>query len=152
MSEVNIKTGKDIVAKELTALRHAVNWVCHSSCAEIERSIEAYPFIAQARNEADELVGYLCVFSDGVFITIIGELLVHPDYQRQGIGTALLKKAERRYPGTPVYVNSFYDSLPIFSSQGYTSSEWVKHVMLKNKTRGNEFPVQWDGLAVAQNR
>ncbi|MCF6337982.1 MAG: GNAT family N-acetyltransferase [Gammaproteobacteria bacterium] len=145
MSEIKIKTGKDIIAKELTALRNSVNWFRHSSCADIERSIEAYPFTAQARNSAGKLIGYLSAFSDDVFTTMIGELLVHPDYQRRGIGTALLKKAELRYPGIPVQAHSPSGCLSFFTRQGYTSPEQTMRVVLKKIPQNNEVLIAWTG-------
>ena len=143
MSKIKIKTGKDIVAKELTALRRSVNWTRQASCANIERSIDAYPFTAQARNSADELIGYVSAFSDGVFMTMIGELLVHPDFQRRGIGTALLKRVELRYPGIPIQANSLSEDLPFFASQGYGSPKQAMQIVLKNVTTVNQSVIAW---------
>ncbi len=143
MPDIHIKTGKDIVAKEMTALRHSVTRTQYASCADVERSIDAYPFIAQARNPEGELVGYVSAFSDDVFITMIGELLVHPDYQRRGIGTALLKKVALRYPGIPVQAYSLSDSLSFFTQQGYASSDQTRHVVLDNRTPINELAITW---------
>ncbi len=143
MSDVNIKAGKDIVAEELTVLRRSVNWTQCASCIDVERSIDAYPFIVQARNSEGELIGYVSAFSDEVLITIIGELLVHPIYQRRGIGTALLKKVARRYPGIPIQAYSLSDSLSFFTRQGYTSSEQIRQVVLDNKIPINEPVVTW---------
>ncbi|MCF6323225.1 MAG: GNAT family N-acetyltransferase [Gammaproteobacteria bacterium] len=142
-SKIKIKTGKDIVANDLTALRRSVNLTRHSTCAEIELSIDAYPFTAQARNATDELIGYVSAFSDGVFITMIGDLLVHADYQRRGIGTALLKSVERRYPGIPIQVHSLSDCLSFFTRQGYMPPEQPIRVVLKNITRANEAVIAW---------
>ncbi len=143
MSNINIKTGKDIIAKELTALRCSVNLAQQASCTRVEQAIDAYPFTAQARNAADELIGYVSAFSDEVFVTMVGELLVHPDYQRRGIGTALLKRVVLRYPGTPIQAYSFDDALPFFTRQGYVSSEQVKRVILDNRTAMNESVIAW---------
>ena len=143
MSEIKLKTGKDIVAKELTALRNSVNWSRHSSCADIERSIKAYTFTAQARNSADELIGYVSAFSDNVFTTMIGELLVHPDYQRRGIGTALLKKVELRYPGIPMQAHSPSGCLSFFTKQGYASPEQAMQIVLKSIMPVNESVIAW---------
>jgi len=141
MPDINIKTGKDITTKEMTVLRRSVNRTQYASCTDVERSIDAYPFTAQARNPEGELVGYVSAFSDEVFVTMIGELLVHPDFQRRGIGTALLKKVALRYPGIPVQAHSLSDSLSFFTQQGYASSEQVKQVILNNRTPANELMI-----------
>jgi ribosomal protein S18 acetylase RimI-like enzyme len=39
------------------------------------------------------LVGFLNVLSDGIGDAFLVDLMVHPDFQRQGIGTALVERA-----------------------------------------------------------
>ena len=141
--EIQIKTGKDILASEITALRRSVNCDKHGSCADVERSMEAYPFTAMARNKNGELVGYVSAFSDGVYTTMIGELLVRPDCQRHGIGAALLKRVELRYPGVSVTLYCDAGQQMFFARQGYTSNENEMFVMTKDKTLLNERVISW---------
>jgi ribosomal protein S18 acetylase RimI-like enzyme len=44
-----------------------------------------------------ELVGFITVFTDGFYIAYIPLLEVRPDYQRRGIGKALVRAAVERY-------------------------------------------------------
>ncbi len=44
--------------------------------------------------DGDELVGCLRILSDGYYFGTITELLVLPKYQKQGIGSRLLKLAQ----------------------------------------------------------
>ena len=46
----------------------------------------------------DLLVGCLRILTDGYFFGTITELLVLPDYQKQGIGSELLKLAKENTP------------------------------------------------------
>lgn len=48
--------------------------------------------------EGEALVGILRAVGDGVSILFIQDLLVRPDRQRQGIGTALFQALTARYP------------------------------------------------------
>lgn len=43
--------------------------------------------------DAGSLIGILRAWSDGGFFGYIADLAVHPDYQRQGIGRELLRRA-----------------------------------------------------------
>ena len=45
--------------------------------------------------DGDILVGCLRILTDGYFFGTITELLVLPEYQKQGIGTALIKEGHR---------------------------------------------------------
>lgn len=48
--------------------------------------------------DGDKLVGCLRILSDGYFFGTITELLVLPDYQKQGIGSKLLQLARENAP------------------------------------------------------
>jgi aralkylamine N-acetyltransferase len=43
-----------------------------------------------ARNEESKLIGFVQVLSDGIRHAYILRLIVHPEYQKQGIGTELM--------------------------------------------------------------
>lgn len=42
--------------------------------------------------DGERLIGLIRVVGDGVYIAYIQDVLVHPDYQRQGIGKYLMQK------------------------------------------------------------
>ncbi len=46
----------------------------------------------------DVVVGYARALSDGAFAVYIADILVRPDRQRQGIGSALFQELLDRYP------------------------------------------------------
>ena len=45
----------------------------------------------------DKLIGIIRVVGDGYSVIFIQDLLVHPDFQRNGIGTLLLKRMLKEY-------------------------------------------------------
>lgn len=51
-----------------------------------------------AAYDKDTLLGIIRAVGDGFTIVFIQDILVYPKYQRQGIGTALLKAVFDRYP------------------------------------------------------
>ena len=48
--------------------------------------------------DGDELIGCLRILSDGYYFGTITELLVLPEYQKQGVGSKLLKLAKDNTP------------------------------------------------------
>ena len=50
--------------------------------------------------DGETLVGCLRILTDGYFFGTITEMLVHPDYQNQGIGSRLLQLARDHTPTT----------------------------------------------------
>ncbi len=85
----------------------------------VRRSLSAYPLVAHARSPSGMLLGYVSAFSDHAFSTMLGELVVHPEAQRKGIGRALLGVVERQFAGVPVYVKPLGVAKEFFLSCGY---------------------------------
>ena len=48
--------------------------------------------------DKEELVAYIRLVGDGHSVLLVQDLLVRPDYQRQGIGKKLLEKALETFP------------------------------------------------------
>ena len=64
--------------------------------------------------DGEKLVGCLRILSDGYYFGTITELLVLPEYQRQGIGSKLLRLAKEHTPtmlyfGAQPGLDSFYE-------------------------------------------
>ncbi len=67
--------------------------------------------------DGDTFVGCLRILSDGYFFGTITELLVLPEYQRQGIGSRLLQLARENTP-TMLYFGSQPDVEPFYEKNG----------------------------------
>jgi GNAT superfamily N-acetyltransferase len=102
--------------------------------ASVTAALQAYHFIGHVRDEAGLLVGYLCAFSDGVFATFVGELVVHPSARGTGVGAALLEAVESAWPGVPVFALGFRDARGFFYRQGYTHPPRPMEVLTKLET------------------
>ena len=73
------------------ALRRAVGWPVPEADA-LARALSGtlYSVIAEV---AGRTVGMTRVLGDGVLCFLVQDLIVHPDYQRQGVGTRLMDAA-----------------------------------------------------------
>lgn len=77
--------------KDLLPLYEAVGWTSYSQKPDIlEAAIKGSRDILVAYDE-DQLVGLIRTVGDGVSIIFVQDILVLPDYQRQGIGRSLLQ-------------------------------------------------------------
>lgn len=85
--------------------------------------------------EGDCLVGILRAVGDGASVLLIQDILVHPQYQRRGIGTRLMRSLLKRYE--TVYqlqlmtdntekTIAFYKSLGFHPMQDYGCCGFVK--------------------------
>ena len=91
---------KDIRPEELHTLAETQGWGSSRPIERNSKAIEGSIFIASARHKK-RLIGILRLVGDSAYCLHIADFVVHPEYQRQGIGTKLLKmcleyaKAER---------------------------------------------------------
>ena len=54
----------------------------------------------------DRLIGYVCVVSNGMTDAYIQDLIVHPEYQRQGVGRHLMQRTLERLRAEGIYMVS----------------------------------------------
>ena len=89
-SDFLIKQNGPVTDEELLELRASVGWDNKTgSPKEVLRRLFTY---FTARYEG-RLVGFVDVLSDGIADAYLQDLMVHPDFQRKGVGTQLVKSA-----------------------------------------------------------
>lgn len=115
---------------EVVSLFDSVGWG-GNLIEHIERSLAAYPCIISVRTSDDLLIAYASVFSDTIMTTMLGEFVVHPDYQRRGVGTLMLEALEKRYPNAPIYIKAFGDSKDFYAARGFVEPSARLTVMFK---------------------
>ena len=103
---------------ELNALYVGLGWGQHS-LEVLRSSIAAYTATVCARIPAGLLVGYASVFSDRCLSTMFGEFVIHPGFQRQGIGTAMMHAVEKAFPSAPIYVHALGASREFYAALGF---------------------------------
>jgi GNAT superfamily N-acetyltransferase len=90
-SGVTLAVAAPITAQAVTELRVAVGW---------DRSAEDYPaafagywawVCASAPDGA--LIGWLAIISDGVRHAVLLDVIIHPAWQRRGVGRAMVSRA-----------------------------------------------------------
>jgi GNAT superfamily N-acetyltransferase len=129
---------KNLRPEEYSSLLASAGWGSDYDLVHVARSIAAYPFVAYARDESGKLVGYISAFSDGVFSTMLGELIVAPQAQGNGIGRSLLEAAEERYRDIPIYVKPLGEAKKFFLACGYRLPKVEMQVLFKsNKVSAN---------------
>ena len=126
-----IHINKEISALEFSSLMESAGWGSDYSEELVQRSLAAYPFVAHARSKSGVLLGYVSAFSDRAFSTMLGELVVHPEARRKGIGLALLSAVEAEFTGVPVYVKTLGEAKYFFAACGYRAPAVEMQVLFK---------------------
>ena len=83
---------------DLLALYSSVGWTNYTNNPTmLEKAVKASLWQLAVFDEK-ELVAYIRLVGDGHSVLLLQDLLVRPDYQRQGIGKKLLEKALETFP------------------------------------------------------
>lgn len=95
--EVSIKEYRVYDEQEILALYKSVGWTNYTDHPEMLKESYANSLKILGAYNNEELLGIIRVVGDGHSVVFIQDILVFPIYQRQGIGTALLKQILQDY-------------------------------------------------------
>lgn len=87
---MSIKRNSEINPNELNELLKTVGWGVNS-IEKLENTLKLSWGWITAYNESNELIGFVQILSDGIKHAYILRLVVHKDYQGQGIGTRIVE-------------------------------------------------------------
>ena len=76
---------------EILRLYASVGWTAYTGQPEVLRKGFENSMLTLAAYEGDQLLGIIRAVGDGHTIVFVQDILVFPEHQRKGIGTALLK-------------------------------------------------------------
>lgn len=122
-SDVHISADKkSVTAQEVADLYIELGWgtAKEYSPARMKRSLAQCDIVVSARNAAGELVGIGRALSDFAIDTKILDVIIVPDYQRQGLGLAMMKKIAAAAKGTSIYFETERKNFAFAKKCGYT--------------------------------
>ncbi|MDP7396788.1 MAG: GNAT family N-acetyltransferase [Lentisphaeria bacterium] len=92
MIDFTIERDDPVSGTAIEALRLAVGW--DEEAGKYDR-VPANAWMHLTVRDRGRLIGYVSVVSDGICNAFIADLMVHPGFQRRGIGTAVVRRAVR---------------------------------------------------------
>ena len=95
--EYNITEYVDYNEQEILPLYESVGWVNYTKRPQMLKEAYLHSLKIYAAYVENKLVGIIRVVGDGFSVVFVQDLLIYPEYQRQGIGTALLKMIMEEY-------------------------------------------------------
>ena len=93
----SIKEYESYHETEILNLYQSVGWTNYTNHPEMLKNAYAHSLKILGAYENEKLIGIIRVVGDDYSVIFIQDLLVSPEYQRQGIGTALLKQILQDY-------------------------------------------------------
>lgn len=94
---MEIREYKAYNESEILRLYTSVSWTAYTDQPEVLRKGFESSMLTLAAYEGDQLLGIIRTVGDGHTIVFVQDILVYPEHQRKGIGTALLRAILDRY-------------------------------------------------------
>jgi len=82
---------------EIISLYESVGWTAYTSEPEALQQGFENSLLTLAAYEGEKLLGIIRAVGDGHTVVLVQDILVYPEYQRQGIGSALLGEILKRF-------------------------------------------------------
>jgi len=132
---MDIKPYSQYDETQILPLYRAVGWSNYYNRPEMLKQAFAGSLCTLAAWENGRLIGLIRAVGDGVTIVFIQDILVHPAYQRRGIGRALIARMLECYDHVR-QIHLLTDDVPetvgFYKAVGFTP---VEHIHAKAFTR-----------------
>lgn len=86
-----VESYRDYNESEILPLYQAVGWTNYTQNPEMLRSAYSHSLETLVVRDGGKTVGLIRAVGDGHSIVYIQDIIVHPEYQRRGIGTRLIQ-------------------------------------------------------------
>lgn len=127
---IEISTCDYLESTEVVALYQANDWSSANKPEQLLAALQNSHTLVTARVEG-VLVGLANAISDGYLVVYYPHMLIHPDYQRKGIGRKIMQAMQSCYEGFHQQMLTadgdaieFYKALG-FEKAGQTESMWI---------------------------
>ncbi len=120
---MEIREYKDFNENEIRSLYDSVGWTAYTRDMPALEKGYRNSLLILAAYECDQLAGIARAVGDGATIVFIQDILVKPDRQHQGIGTALLKAMLDRYANVrqiELTTDSRPETIAFYKSLGFS--------------------------------
>ena len=95
--EFSIREYQNYNEDEIINLYKSVGWINYTNNPQMLKEAYKNSLKILGAYDAEKLLGVIRVVGDGHSVVFIQDILIYPEYQRQGIGTALLKHILQDY-------------------------------------------------------
>ena len=97
---ITIKKQEFVKLEDVLHLYQAVGWTNYTDQSEMLEQALSHSLAIYVALDGDAVVGLIRLVGDGFSSVLVQDLIVLPSYQRQGIGSALMKEALEDYKDT----------------------------------------------------
>ena len=97
---ITIKKQDIVKLEDVLHLYQAVGWTNYTHQPQMLEQALSHSLVIYLALDGDSVVGLIRLVGDGFSSVFVQDLIVLPSYQRQGIGSSLMKEALKDYKDT----------------------------------------------------
>ena len=90
---ITIRKQEIVKLEDVLHLYQAVGWTNYTNQPQMLKQALSQSLVIYLALDGDAVVGLIRLVGDGFSSVLVQDLIVLPDYQRQGIGSSLMKEA-----------------------------------------------------------
>ena len=94
---ITIKKQEIVKLEDVLHLYQAVGWTNYTHQSQMLEQALSHSLVIYVALDGDAVVGLIRLVGDGFSSVFVQDLIVLPSYQRQGIGSSLMKEALKDY-------------------------------------------------------
>ena len=94
---ITIKKQEFVKLEDILHLYQAVGWTNYTNQPQMLEQALPHSLVVYLAFDGEKIVGLIRLVGDGFSSVFVQDLIVLPSYQRQGIGSALMKEALEDY-------------------------------------------------------
>lgn len=120
--DIEYRESQELSQDAVLDLYRANNWSSASKPGQLLQALLNSHSLVTAW-DGERLVGLANAISDGFLVVYYSHLLIHPEYQRQGIGRELMARLMKRYEGFHQHaVIADKNAVPFYERCGFERS------------------------------
>lgn len=119
--DIQIRVYEGYKAEEIVPLYEAVGWTNYTDRPQMLEQAFQNSLRVYGAYEQDRLIGLIRVVGDGHSVILIQDIIVHPDRQRRGIGSTLIRKVLQEYKvyQTHLFTDDTEKTIAFYQSMGF---------------------------------
>lgn len=120
MRDISFAISPTVSPQAIIALRESVGWSANEE--DYPKALQGYWATVGGFDAHDTLIAWCAILSDGVRHAVLLDVIVHPTYQKQGIGRALVAQAIehiRAHHITIVHVDFLQEKAAFYERCGF---------------------------------
>ncbi|MEG0894820.1 MAG: GNAT family N-acetyltransferase [Oscillospiraceae bacterium] len=126
MIKYTITEYKQYNKEEIMPLYESVGWTNYTKNPEMLAKAYKSSLYTLAAYDNEKLIGIIRTVGDGFSIVFIQDILIHPEYQRNGIGTELVKCIKEHFSSVyqmELMTDNTPKTISFYKSLGFTKAD-----------------------------